>query len=199
MYYPALENLIRLLGTLPGIGRRSATRIAFHLLHVDADEVEQLSGALRRMREEVHFCQECGGLTDRELCEICEDTGRDDSILCVVEEPNDIYVIEGTGEYRGRYHVLNGALSPMDGIGPEDLRLEELRARILAGNPRELFIATNPTIEGDATARYLADLFQDRDLSITRISHGIPTGSAIEFAEMSALARSIRSRRALDD
>lgn len=199
MYYPALENLIRLLGTLPGIGRRSATRIAFHLLRVDAVEVEQLSGALRRVREEVHFCQECGGLTDRDVCEICEDPRRDDSILCVVEEPNDIYVIEGTGEYRGRYHVLNGALSPMDGIGPEDLRLEELGDRILTGNLQELFIATNPTLEGDATARYLADLFADREFSITRISHGIPTGSTIEYAESSALARSIRGRRALDD
>ena len=199
MYFPALENLIRLLGTLPGIGHRSALRIAFYLLRSDPEQSEQLIRSIQIVREEICLCRECGGLTDSEICSICDNTDRSQILLCVVEEPGDIYAIEKTGEFNGRYHVLNGALSPLDGIGPEQLRIQELADRIKKNSFSELFIATNPTLEGDATARYLLDIFKDSSIRFTRISHGIPTGTPIEFADSSALSRSIRGRQDLTD
>ena len=195
MYFPALDNLIRQLSALPGIGRRSAMRIAFHLLQSDKEISEQISHAIKKLREEIRFCNICGGLTETDICTICDDTSRDDSIICVVEEPNDIYAIENTGDFKGKYHVLNGALSPLDGIGVEDLRIKELLDRIKTIQPKEIFIATNPTLEGDATARYIADHLEGKDIRVTRISHGIPTGSAIEYADSAALSRSIRGRQ----
>lgn len=197
MYFAALENLIQLFASLPGIGRRSATRIAFHLLRMDDYLNLQLSEAVRDIRKHIRFCKECGGLSEAELCKICEDANRNDEILCVVEEPGDIYAIEKTGEYKGRYHVLMGALSPLDGIGPEDLRIQELAERVEKSKFVELLVAANPTLEGDATAQYLLNLFRDKDIRITRISHGLPTGATIEFADSSALSRSIRSRQEL--
>ena len=197
MYFPALDNLIRMLAALPGVGRRSAMRIAFHFLRADHEQVEQLSAAMLAIRREIRFCSQCGGLTDRELCNICDDPARSAGMICVVEEPGDIFAIEKTGEFGGTYHVLGGALSPLDGIGPEQLRLPELLNRIKKDADLELFIATNPTLEGDATADYLQDLLKDYAVRITRISHGIPTGTPIEFADRAALARSIRGRRDL--
>ena len=199
MHFPALDNLIRLLSSLPGIGQRSAARIAFHLLRSDYAIAEQLGQAIKTLHEEIHFCTLCGGLSqEKGLCSICSLPERDNGSLCVLEEANDIYAIEQTGEFRGRYHVLGGVLSPLDGVGVDDLRIAELRKRMSAENFQEIFIATNPTLEGDATARYIADLFKESQARLTRISHGLPTGSTIEYADGAALARSIRERRQME-
>jgi recombination protein RecR len=197
MSFPALDNLIASLSSLPGIGPRSAHRIAFHLLKMDDRQVRQLGDAILELKRSIHFCHECGGLTDSDLCEICSNPKRDRTLLCVVEEPGDIFAIEKTGEFKGLYHVLMGALSPLDGIGPEDLRVDEFLERIHSNGFEEIFIATNPTLEGDATAAYLSDRIQDQRIRITRISHGIPTGASIEYADRSTLAVSIRNRQAL--
>ncbi|MEQ9367201.1 MAG: recombination mediator RecR [Leptospirales bacterium] len=206
-----------MLTTLPGIGERSALRIAFHVLKNEELQAEQLSQALIELRRNVHFCSDCGGLSESEgLCEICSNPARDATTLCVVEEPGDIFAIEKTGEFSGLYHVLMGSLSPLDGVGPEDLRLLELEERVRGGASRksqsaaegapagksagdskgftEIFIATNPTLEGDATAHYIHERLGDTGLRVTRISHGIPTGASIEYADRSTLARSIRAR-----
>ena len=195
----AFHNLIQILSTLPGLGQRSALRIALYLMKSSTVFAQGLSQAVLELKQKLRFCRQCGGITEQEICEICNDTRRNHKLLCVVEEAADIFVIEKTGEFSGLYHVLMGALSPLDGIGPEELRLQELKQRLESNKGiEELFIATNPTLEGDATADYIHKLFQDQpeliDLKITRISHGIPTGSAIEFAEPSVLARSIRAR-----
>lgn len=195
--FPALDNLTRLLSSLPGIGQRSAMRIAFHLIKQE-HLADQLSEAFKSLRETIRFCEICGGLTEKNICDICSDQKRLGA-LCVVEEPGDILSIERTGEFQGHYHVLMGALSPLDGIGPEDLRLDELNERLASGRYTELFIATNPTLEGDATAHYLTDRFGRTGVRITRISHGIPTGSTIEYADTSTLARSIRGRTHMQD
>lgn len=197
MYFPALDNLVHLMSTLPGIGKRSAVRIAFHLIGSDEHRARELSEAITDLRKSVRFCTICGGLSDRDLCEICADSTRDTGSICVVEEPGDIYAVENTGEYRGRYHVLMGALSPLDGIGPDDLRLKELVERASSPNVSEIIVATNPTMEGDATAQYIYDLLRDRGIRVSRIAHGISTGGAIEYADRSALARSIRNRQDL--
>jgi recombination protein RecR len=190
-----------MLTTLPGIGERSALRIAFHILKNESLQAEQLSSAILELRQNVHFCPDCGGLSPTEnLCEICSDSARDHTALCVVEEPGDIFAIEKTGEFQGLYHVLMGSLSPLDGVGPGDLRLAELEDRVRgengAGTSRflELFIATNPTLEGDATAHYISERLRGSGVRVTRISHGIPTGASIEYADRSTLARSIRAR-----
>lgn len=197
MYFPALDNAIHLLSTLPGIGRRSAMRVAFHLIRKDHHTSRQIADAILELKEQVRFCKICGGLTDRDVCEICEDVRRDESLICVVEDPGDIYAIEKTSEYRGKYHVLMGALSPLDGIGPDDLRIAELLDRIKHSEISELIMATNPTMEGDATAQYIASKLKDTGIRISRISHGISTGSSIEYADQSALARSIKNRQDL--
>lgn len=210
--FPALDKLVRMLTTLPGIGERSALRIAFHVLKNEELQAEQLSQAILELRHNVHFCSDCGGLSETDgLCDICSNPSRDATTLCVVEEPGDIFAIEKTGEFQGLYHVLMGSLSPLDGVGPEDLRLAELEERVRNGasirtnqngngdsqNEKrfaELFIATNPTLEGDATAHYIHERLRDTGLRVTRISHGIPTGASIEYADRSTLARSIRAR-----
>ena len=204
--FPALEKLVRMLTTLPGIGERSALRIAFHILKNEEVQARQLSQSILELRQNVHFCTDCGGLTESEgLCDICSNPSRDASSLCVVEEPGDIYAIEKTGEFQGLYHVLMGALSPLDGIGPEDLRLDELLERVNASRENsaeksfgEVFIATNPTLEGDATGHYIREMLRDSRVRLTRISHGIATGASIEYADRSTLARSIRARTELD-
>ncbi len=204
----AFHRSIETFSRLPGIGQRSATRIVFYLMKNERGLAQDLSQAIIDLKEKLGFCEKCGGISEQKLCEICGDRDRNVELLCVVEEPGDIFVIEKTGEFSGYYHVLMGALSPLDGVGPEELRIEELKKRIREEYPeiKELFIATNPTIEGDATADYIHSLFHfhlpmgQNNLSpkITRISHGIPTGSSIEFADTSALARSIRSRQELE-
>lgn len=195
MYFPALDNLISRLSTLPGIGRRSARRIAFHLVRSDHSHVEEFAKSLIELKQKVRFCTECGALSENDLCHICSDESRSGDSFCVVEEPGDIYAIEQTGEFEGRYHVLMGALSPLDGIGPEDLRIKELLQRMEAHEVKEIIVATNPTMEGDATARYIHDLIKNSTHTrVTRISHGISTGGSIEYSEQSALARSLRNR-----
>ncbi len=197
MYFQALDNLIHILATLPGIGRRSAARIAFHLIQNDDRYSVELSRAIQELKEQVRFCSVCGSLSDQELCEVCSDPSRENQSICVVEEPGDVFSIENTGEFHGRYHVLMGVLSPLDGIGPGDIRLKELVERTAAEEIREIIVATNPTMEGDATAHYIGELLKNTDISITRISHGISTGGSIEFADRAALARSIKNRREL--
>lgn len=195
MLFPALENAVRMLSSLPGIGPRSAMRIAFHLIRTDAEKSKDLAEALERLKTEVRSCVKCGSLSDQDLCPICRDARRDRSVICVVEEPGDVFAIEKTGEHRGLYHVLMGAISPLDGIGPGDLRIEELVRRLKSeGGVREVLLATNPTLEGDATADYIASLIGRTEIKITRISHGVPTGASIEYADKSTLARSIRLR-----
>ena len=198
MFFPSLDNLVKNLSGLPGIGQRSALRIAFHILRMDDEQANQLARSLQTVRREIHFCKVCAGLTDQTVCEYCQDDSRSSDLLCIVEEPGDIFAIEKTGEFKGKYHVLGGALSPLDGIGPGELRIRELEERCGKDQVSELFVATNPTLEGDATAQYLADLFSQKpEIKLTRISHGIPTGTQIEFADRAALARSIRGRQSL--
>ena len=195
--HPLFHKLVQLLNMLPGIGERSALRIAFHLLKGDMHFPNELGQTLQEFKRELCFCDICGGITAKKICEICSDSKRNQKLLCVVEEPGDILVIEKTGEFGGLYHVLMGSLSPLDGIGPEELRISELKERLLKKESaiEELFIATNPTLEGNATADYVHRIFwRESELRITRISHGLSTGSSIEFAETTALARSIRSR-----
>lgn len=198
MSFPELDHFVRVLTGLPGIGQRSARRIAFHLLKSDVRETEELAGTMLDLRRRIRFCSVCGGLSTTDLCSICSDSMRDRSCLCIVEEPSDIFAIENTGEYRGLYHVLMGCLSPLDGIGPDDLRIRELEDRARDGTIAEWFIATNPTLEGDATASFLMERFRHTGIRFTRISHGIPTGSGIEFADRSTLARSIRERKKME-
>lgn len=195
LHFESLESAIQMLSTLPGIGRRSAMRIAFHILNSEENQARQLAESILRLKREVRFCAVCGGLSASEVCGICSDDRRSSTEICVVEEPSDIYSIEETGEFTGKYHVLQGALSPLDGIGPEELRIKELLERVSENRPAEVIVATNPTMEGDATAHYLADLLRDRGLQVSRLSHGISTGGTIEYSDRSALARSIRHRQ----
>ncbi len=197
MFFPALDNLVHLLSTLPGVGRRSAVRMAFHIIRSDERHVRELSESLLELKQSIRFCEVCGALSDSDLCEICSNPARENGSICVVEEPGDVYAIEKTGEFSGRYHVLMGALSPLDGIGPNDLRLKELSDRASQDSVTEIIVATNPTMEGDATAGYIAEILKNSGVRISRISHGISTGGAIEYAERSALARSIRNRQDL--
>lgn len=196
--FSALDNAIELIATLPGIGPRSAARIAFYILRSEEHRVTQLAEALVQLRQNIRFCAECGGLSEHNVCDICSDPGRDRSLLCVVEEPGDIFAIEKTGEFSGVYHVLMGVLSPLDGVGPEDLRIRELLEKTRSDSVKEIFIATNPTLEGDTTANYIQEQLRGQTVRLTRISHGIPTGTAIEYADRNTLARSIRSRTSME-
>ncbi|MCE9600237.1 MAG: recombination mediator RecR [Spirochaetia bacterium] len=195
MLFPALENVVRLFASLPGIGQRSALRIAFHLIRSETEKASDIADAITRLKVEVRFCSRCSSLADQDLCATCRDPRRDRTVLCVVEEPGDVFAIEKTGEFGGLYHVLMGSISPLDGIGPGDLRIKELLVRVQEEQEiKEILLATNPTLEGDATAEYIAGLLKDANLHITRISHGIPTGASIEYAEKTTLARSIKLR-----
>ena len=203
--HKSLANFVKNFSYLPGIAKRAALRIAFKLIKEEGKQAEELAKSIVELKQRLLFCEKCGGLSETPLCSICTDDERDPTLLCVVEEPFDIFVIENTREFSGYYHVLMGALSPLDGIGPEDLNLDELFRRIQQINTgvglKELFLATNPTLEGDATANYIqSTLHKQKEqlgFQITRISHGIATGSSIEFAENSVLARSIRDRSEL--
>ena len=191
-----LETLIAELTRLPGLGRKSAQRIAFHLLRVSREEAERLSRAIVDLKERVQDCRVCGNVTETQPCALCDDPRRDASVLCVVEQAMDVLAIERTGEFRGRYHVLKGALSPVDGIGPEQLRLSELLERVRAGGVQELIVATNPTAQGEATALYIARLLQPGPpIKVTRIARGVPMGSDLEFSDQITLARAITGRK----
>ncbi|MBE7439894.1 MAG: recombination protein RecR [Spirochaetales bacterium] len=197
MYFEALDNLISELSTLPGIGKRSAMRIALFLARAEPFRTESLSRALLTLQEKIRFCDVCGSLAEDHLCTVCRDPRRNRDLLCVVEEPGDVLAIERTAEFSGLYHVLMGALSPLDGIGPEDLRLSELIERMGSGHFQEVFLATNPNLEGDATAHYVQQLLAPYQVRVTRLQHGIPTGSMLEFADSNTLAHSIRARHNL--
>ncbi len=198
MYAPPVQRLITELGKLPGIGNRTAQRLAFHILKTDAAEAVLLADAIREVKEKIGFCEVCFNLADEPKCRICQDERRDTSVICVVEEPGDVIPIERTHEYRGRYHVLGGALSPIDGVDPEDLKIAELYGRITP-EVREVVVATNPTTTGEATALHIAAGLRDRapDITVTRLASGLPVGSDLEYADEVTLGKALAGRRAL--
>jgi recombination protein RecR len=191
---PVVENLIAQLTRLPGVGTRTAQRLAFHLLRTPKDEAVALADAIREAKERVGFCRECGNLTEEELCVICLDTRRDHSVVCVVEQPSDLLSLERTGEFRGLYHVLGGALSPIDGIDPEHLRIDQLLARVERNGIEEVVVATNPTMTGEATAAFIAERLRGR-ARVTRLASGLPVGSDLEYADEVTLGRALSGRR----
>jgi recombination protein RecR len=197
MHPGPIQRLITELSRLPGIGQRTAQRLAFHILRSDDSEAFGLADAIREVKEKVGLCEVCFNLAEGEKCRICEDESRNSSLICVVEEPSDVIPIERTGEYRGLYHVLGGALSPIDGIDPEDLKIAELVRRVDAGGVEELVLATNPTTTGEATAHLIADLLRDR-VTITRLASGLPVGADLEHADEVTLGRAFAGRLALD-
>ena len=194
MFSPVVENLVAQLSRLPGIGTRTAQRLTFHLLRVPKEEALALAEAIREVKERVGFCRECGNLTEEELCAICTDSRRDRSLVCVVEQPVDLLSVERTHEYRGVYHVLGGALSPLDGVEPEHLRIDELVRRVERNGVEEVVLATNPNITGEATAAYLADRLRDRT-RVTRLASGLPVGGDLEYADEVTLGRALSGRR----
>jgi recombination protein RecR len=195
-YYPEpVARLIDALQRLPGIGPKTAQRLTFFLLKRPAEEVRELSEALVAVKERIVHCRTCFNVTDEDPCRLCGDPARDPAMLCIVEEPNDMLAMERTGEFRGRYHVLGGALSPLDGIGPDDLKVRELLARLDGGQTREVILATNPNVEGEATALYLAKLLRPLGLRITRIARGLPVGGDLEYADQVTLSKALEGRR----
>ena len=198
MYEGVVQNLIDELGRLPGVGPKGAQRIAFYLLGTDPADVRRLAAVLVEVTDRVRFCQVCGNVAEEELCRICRDPRRDTSLICVVEEPKDVAAIEKIREFRGRYHVLGGAISPIDGIGPEDLRTRELMARLADGGITEVILATDPNLEGEATATYLARLVKPLGLRVTRPASGLPVGGDLEYADEVTLGRAFEGRRLLD-
>ena len=198
MYEGIVQDLIDELGQLPGVGPKGAQRIAFHLLTANPDDVRRLAATLVDVTEKVKFCRTCGNVAENDQCRICMDVRRDPSVICVVEEPKDVAAIEKIREYRGRYHVLGGAISPMDGIGPEDLRISELMARLADGEINELILATDPNLEGEATATYLARLVKPLGLQVTRPASGLPVGGDLEYADEVTLGRAFEGRRSVN-
>jgi len=192
---PALARLVQELGRLPGIGEKTATRLALFILGADRTYVESLAEAVWAVKTETTYCRECFGLAQGELCPICNDVQRSDESLCVVEEPADLLAIERAGEHRGRYHVLHGVLAPLDGIGPEELKIAPLLERLRHGHAREVIIATNPTVEGEATALYLAKIIKPLGIRVSRIAHGIPMGGDVEYVDAVTLGRALEGRR----
>ncbi|EHK86039.1 recombination mediator RecR [Saccharomonospora azurea] len=198
MYEGVVQDLIDELGRLPGIGPKSAQRIAFHLLASDPADIARLQEVLGKVREGVRFCEVCGNVSENQRCRICSDVRRDVSVICVVEEPKDVLAVERTREFRGRYHVLGGALDPLSGVGPDQLRIKELLARIGADEVSEVIIATDPNTEGEATATYLVRMLKDfPGLTVTRLASGLPMGGDLEFADELTLGRALSGRRAL--
>jgi len=193
-----VQDPIDELGRLPGVGPKSAQRIAFHLLAADPADVRRLVVALTEVKDKVRFCTVCGNVAQEEQCRICRDPRRDPTVLCVVEESKDVVAIEKTREFRGRYHILGGAISPMDGVGPDDLRTRELMTRLADGVVSEVILATDPNLEGEATATYLARLLAPMGLRITRIASGLPVGGDLEYADEITLGRAFEGRRLLD-
>ncbi len=196
MHAAAIENLIEKFEQLPGVGRKSAERIAFHILErMSKEDALSMAAVITEAKEKVKFCGICQNLTDTDPCEICSSAKRDRSVVCVVESPEDVSAIENTNEYNGLYHVLHGALSPMDGIGPDDIRINELLLRLTGGEVKEVIMATNPTVNGTATAVYISKLLAPFDVKVTRIAHGIPIGSDIEYADKITLIKALEGRQ----
>ncbi|HEX4064060.1 MAG TPA: recombination mediator RecR [Streptosporangiaceae bacterium] len=198
MYEGVVQDLIDELGRLPGVGPKSAQRIAFHLLATDREDVRRLAAVLIEVTEKVRFCRTCGNVAEEEECRICRDPRRDTTVICVVEEPKDIAAVEKMREYHGRYHVLGGAISPIEGVGPDDLRIKELMTRLADGTVTELILATDPNLEGEATATYLARLVKPMGLRVTRPASGLPVGGDLEYADEVTLGRAFEGRRLLD-
>jgi len=195
-YYPEpVARLIEALQRLPGIGPKTAQRLTFFMLKRPIDEVRELADSLMAVKERIVSCSTCFNVTDQDPCRICSDPARDPGLLCVVEEPNDLLAMERTGEFKGRYHVLLGALSPLEGIGPDDLKVRELLARLDAGGVSEVILATNPNVEGEATALYLTKLMRPLGLRITRIARGLPVGGDLEYADQVTLSKALEGRR----
>ncbi|HET8560401.1 MAG TPA: recombination mediator RecR [Marmoricola sp.] len=199
MYEGVLQDLIDELGHLPGVGPKGAQRIAFHLLAADPADVRRLADVLVELKQKARFCAVCGNVSEDEQCRICRDLRRDPTQICVVEEPKDVVAIERTHEFRGRYHVLGGAISPLEGIGPDQLRIRELLARLNDGQVTEIILATDPNIEGDATAAYLTRLLRDVGLRVTRLASGLPVGGDLEYADEVTLGRAFAGRRSAGD
>jgi recombination protein RecR len=197
-YTPPVQSLIDELGRLPGIGPKSAQRIAFHLLKVAPEDANRLAAAIREAKEKVRFCERCFNVAEGALCPICADDRRDSTVLCVVEESRDIVAIERTGEFRGRYHVLLGAMSPLEGIGPEQLKIRELLNRLGPEGVEEVIVCTNPNTEGEVTAMYLARMLKPLGLKVTRIASGLPVGGDLEYADELTLGRALEGRRTID-
>jgi recombination protein RecR len=196
VHYPEpVSRLIEALQRLPGIGPKTAQRLSFFLLKRPAEEVRELAESLMAVKDRIVSCQTCFNVTDEDPCRICRDPGRESGLLCVVEEPNDLMAMERTGEFKGRYHVLLGALSPLEGIGPEDLKIRELLARLDAGGHTEVILATNPNVEGEATALYLAKLLRPLGVRVTRIARGLPVGGDLEYADQVTLSKALEGRR----
>ena len=194
MFSPLVDNLIAQLTRLPGIGTRTAQRLAFHLLRVSPEEANALADAIREVKAHIGFCRDCGNLTEHELCEVCLDQRRDRSVICVVEQPADLVSVERTHQYRGLYHVLGGALSPLDGVEPAGLRIEELVRRVERGGIEEVVLATNPNMTGEATAAYVADRLRGHT-RVTRLASGLPVGGDLEYADEVTLGRALSGRR----
>ena len=198
MYEGAVQDLIDELGRLPGVGPKSAQRIAFHVLQADPEDVARLAVALTEVKARVRFCETCGNIAEEQLCRICRDPRRSPSAICVVEEPKDVVAIERTREFRGRYHVLGGAINPIEGVGPDALRIRELMARLADGEITEVIIATDPNVEGEATATYLARTLKPLGLRISRLASGLPVGGDLEYADEVTLGRAFEGRRLID-
>jgi len=195
MYEGAVQDLIDELGRLPGVGPKSAQRIAFHILQADQTDALRLSAAIDRVKRTVRFCIRCWNVSEQDECRICRDARRDEAYLCIVEEPRDVVAIERTREYRGRYHVLGGAISPIDGIGPDQLHVKELMSRLGDEPVQEVIIATNPNVEGEATASYLSRLIAPMGLRVTRLASGLPVGGDLDYADEVTLGRAFSGRR----
>ena len=194
-----ISNVYDQLRRLPGLGSKTALRLAYHVIDMDAADVERLAATLIAAKQQIHLCQRCFNFTDRELCEICTDSQRDQGLICVVEEPQDVLAMERTHGYKGVYHVLHGVLSPLDGVGPNDLKIKELLQRLQRGGVREVILATNSDVEGEATATYLLQLLEPLHVIVSRIAHGLPVGGDLEYADEVTLARALENRRRLTE
>ena len=199
MYEGIIQDLIDELGRLPGVGPKSAQRIAFHIIQSDRVDVTRLAEILKTVKERVKFCTTCGNISEEELCRICKDPRRDNSSICVVEESKDVLAIEKTREFKGKYHVLGGAISPIDGIGPENLRIKELMTRLAQTQINEVIIATDPNLEGEATATYLTRLIKPLGVKVSRLASGLPVGGDLEYADEITLGRASEGRRSYDN
>jgi recombination protein RecR len=194
-YTPAVEDLIAKLSQLPGIGKKTAARLVFHILQSSQEDAQALVQSILRLKDRIGLCRVCFNIAEGDMCQICRNSQRDHSLLCVVEAPSDLMAIESTGIFKGLYHVLHGAIAPLDGIGPQELKIAELLGRLKQGGVREVIIATNPTIEGDATALYLAKVIKPLGITVTRIAQGVPAGGDIEYVDIKTMSRSLEGRR----
>ena len=194
-YTGPISRLIEEFSKLPGVGRKTAQRLAFHVINMNMNDVEALSKAIVDAKKEIRYCSVCYNITDKAVCSMCSNKNRDDSIICVVEDPRDVAAMEKTKEFNGKYHVLNGVISPMDGIGPDMIRIKELIQRLSNQDVKEIIMATNPTIEGEATAMYIASLLKPMGIKVTRIAHGLPVGGDLEYADEVTITKALEGRR----